>query len=150
MQLHRLPDLPADGFQRVEAGHGVLQHHGDAMAAQSAPLRIRLTLGKVFAVIEDFAALHVAVGIVEAHQAFDKDAFAGTGLPHDGKAFPFIHIQRDASQRVEHLSPQRKFEVQILHRQEDLLLIHFYVLLTHGFWGRRRPRRRCPPHTAKW
>ena len=150
MQLHRLPNLPADGFQRVEAGHGILQHHGDAMATQGAPLRIGLELGKVLAVIENFAALHIAVGIVEAHQALDKDAFAGTGLPHDGKAFAFIHIQRDAAQRVEHLPPQRKFEIQILHRQEDLLLFHCYVLLTHGSWGRQRPQRRCPPHTARW
>ncbi len=38
----RFADLVADGEQRIERGHRVLQDHGDALAAHAAHFRLRL------------------------------------------------------------------------------------------------------------
>src|SRR5437868_11068293 len=38
MQLQRFGDLPADGEDRVEAGHGVLEDHRDVVPADPADL----------------------------------------------------------------------------------------------------------------
>ena len=36
VKLENLADLPLDHMQRVERGHRLLKHHGDASAAQRA------------------------------------------------------------------------------------------------------------------
>ena len=40
VQAQRLGHLAADGVYGVERGHGLLEHHADAVAAQLAHLRI--------------------------------------------------------------------------------------------------------------
>ena len=40
VQAQRFGNLPADGVQRVECGHRLLEHHGQPVAPQSAPVRL--------------------------------------------------------------------------------------------------------------
>ena len=40
-------DLPADGLQGVEGGHGILHDHGDLPAADAAPVLFGLEGGQV-------------------------------------------------------------------------------------------------------
>ena len=39
--------LRADGLERIEAGHGVLQDHADLLAAHAEPVLLLFELGKV-------------------------------------------------------------------------------------------------------
>ena len=149
VQLHRLPDLPADGLERVEAGHGVLEHHGDLPPADALPFGIGVQSGQVPAAIEDLPALDEAVLVVEAHEGLDQNALARAGFPDDGQALPPHHVQRDAPDGVEHLAAEGEFEMEIPDGKEDFALLSFHgdTSFTHGFWGRQRRQRRCPPHT---
>ena len=45
MQLHGLLNLLADGFQRVQGGHGVLKHHGNLFAPDFQPVLVGLEFG---------------------------------------------------------------------------------------------------------
>ena len=41
VQVQRLGDLLLDGVERIERGHRLLEHHGDAVAADVAQHRLR-------------------------------------------------------------------------------------------------------------
>lgn len=51
-----LADLIADGFQRIQAGHGVLEHHGDLPAADLQPILFFFILGQILSIIKDLAS----------------------------------------------------------------------------------------------
>ena len=111
MQLHRLLNLFADGFQRVQGGHGVLKDHGDLPAPDGLPVLIGAEFGQIHAVVEDGAAVNKAVGVQKAHGALDEHGLTGAGLAHDGEALALMHIQRNAPDGMEHLSPEGKLHV---------------------------------------
>ena len=88
MQLQCFLDLRADGFQRVQAGHGVLEHHGDFPAPDGQPFLFGFIFRQILAVVEDAAAVDPAVGVQQAHKGFRQHRFAGAALPHDRQRFP--------------------------------------------------------------
>ncbi len=68
------------------------------------------------------AAVNKAVGVQQAHHALDEDRLAGAGFAYDGQAFSLIDIQADPADGVEHLVAKGEFYVQILYRQNDILI----------------------------
>ena len=96
MPDHTLHDLFADGHGGVQAGHGVLEDHGNALAVDVAADILLLHFqnidgfgGAVVVVIGklDGSAVYPAVFGKNAHGGLDSNGFAGTGLAHNGKRF---------------------------------------------------------------
>ncbi len=95
MQPQRFGDLIADAMQRVERRHRLLEHHGDAVAAQ------RLHLG--FAGAGDVAALEAnraadlrALG-QKTHDGERRNRLAGAGLADDAERLALLQRERDAA-----------------------------------------------------
>ena len=61
VQQDGLFNLRPDGFQRVQAGHGVLHHHGDFPAADGQPVLFLGDFGQIFSVVENFSGIDMAV-----------------------------------------------------------------------------------------
>ena len=59
VQFQRLGDLAADGEHRIERGHGILEDHGDAVAA-NVPQLILTQLEQIAPVKPDFAVNNLA------------------------------------------------------------------------------------------
>ena len=121
MQLERFFDLPADGFERVEARHRVLHDHGDLFAADLRPLLLGFKLGKIHAVIPDLAGIHPTVLIQKANEVLCEHRFAGAGFAYDCKAFALVNIKRNAADGMEHLPAQAKLHIKVFYRQNYFL-----------------------------
>ena len=84
-----LGDLLLDGEHRVQGGHGLLEDHGDLVAADLVHL-LHGDLGQVPAVEQDLAAVDIAVAVQQAEDRHGGDALTGAGLAHDAEGFPFL------------------------------------------------------------
>ncbi len=94
VQRQDLADLPLDRVQRVERGHGLLEHHGDLVAAHLAKLRLA-RLEQVAAAEQDFSRRVAGGGIVEkARDRQRRYRFAGTGFADDGERLAPIERKR--------------------------------------------------------
>ena len=123
VQVQRFLYLPANGFQRVKAGHGVLHYHGYFLAAYFAPFLVRFQRGKIPCVlflafrrvflwqIIYVSAVYPAVFIQKTVEILHEHALAGAGLAHYRKAFAFIKVQRYSPEGVELLPSQAEFYV---------------------------------------
>ena len=120
MQLDGLLNLHADLLQRVQAGHGILRHHGDLAAADGAPFLLGSKLGQILAVIQDGAAGDRAVFIQHAHKALGKHGLARAGLAHDGQRFAVIQFQGALADGVQLFAAQGELHLQILGSQNRL------------------------------
>ena len=80
----RLGHLVADGEQRVERGHRVLQDHGDALAAHAAHLGVGF-LEQVLALEQHPAAGDAGGRRQEAQDGERQRALAGAGLADDAQ-----------------------------------------------------------------
>jgi hypothetical protein len=82
VQAQRLADLRAHAVDRVERAHGLLEDHGDVVAAQAAHLPLR-ELHEVAPLEQDLTRFELAGGL--RHQAHDRqrrDALAAAALAH--------------------------------------------------------------------
>ena len=146
-----LRDLPADGLERIQAGHGVLHHHGDAPAANLLPFLFGFQLGQVLSLKENAAAVDIAVLIQQPHKGLVQHALAGAGLAHHRQRLALIQIKGHASDGVERFPAQGELHVQVPHREDDIaVLFHMCILLTDGSWDRPRPQRRCRSCKSRW
>lgn len=93
-------DLAADPLERVEAGHRVLEDHGDVMAPDPA----ELLLGEreqVVAVEEDLAAaVDAGRRRVEAQYGERGGRLPAAGLADDGERLPGVDLQGDTPDGV--------------------------------------------------
>ena len=91
-----LGHLLADLHDRVQGGKGVLEYHGQLVAADIVEFRLRV-FQQVLAPVDDFAALDDGVGGIDADDGFCRDGLAGAGFPHDGQGFTLVQIKADAA-----------------------------------------------------
>ena len=90
-----LHDLLADGEHRVERGHRLLEHHGDAGAADALHAGIG-EAGEVFAGEADFAGGDACGRLrQQAHDGEGGDALAAAGLADDAEDFAFVEGEGD-------------------------------------------------------
>ena len=83
-----LLDLEADGVDRVERGHGLLEDHGDAVAADLADLRLAQR-GQVPAVEQDAAPGDPARRLgQQAQDRKRRDTLAAAALAHQAEGLP--------------------------------------------------------------
>ena len=95
MQVDHLGDLIADAVDRVEGGHGVLEHHGDFLAADLAHLRLAL-FQQILPFVEDLAVEDPARRRLQQAEDAQRDGrLAGSGLPHQAEGLPLAEIKGD-------------------------------------------------------
>ena len=157
MPQHAFHDLLADLHGGVQAGHGVLEHHGDALAVDVAadPLFILLQqvhgLGAAVGVMVaelDGAAVHDGVLGQNAHGGLHGNGLAGTGFAHQSDRLALVQVDVHAADGVHRACGCLKGNVQVSHRQDLFFFVfrHGVFLLTYSSsWGPvlragRRPR----------
>ena len=80
----RLGDLTADGKDRVQARHRLLEDHGDLVAADLVHF-VHGQLGQILTVEEDLAGVDIAVAVEQTEDAHGRDALAGAGFADDAE-----------------------------------------------------------------
>ena len=86
MCLEHFGDLLANPHQRIERRHRLLEHHGDAAAAQRQPFR-RAERQQVLAVEQDLAGFSRHRFRQQAHQRMRAHRFAGAGFSDHAEDF---------------------------------------------------------------
>ena len=82
VSLHRLGNLIPHRNDRVQACHGVLEDHGDVLAADLAQL-LGAHFQQIFPVVQDLAGLDLPIGFGrQAHDPFRHGGLSGTRLTH--------------------------------------------------------------------
>ena len=134
MQAQHFVDLLLDAVQRVERGHRLLKHHGDAVAADTAQLGFA-HLQQVLAGIVDAAGR--MAGDRVGQQAQDRvggDRFARAALTHQGQGLALADIEADAFDHPLALIAADKFDGQVAHFNQ---VIGVYALVHLTSSGRR-------------
>ena len=154
---HALHDLLADGHGGVKACHGVLEHHGDALAVDVAadPLFVLLQqihrLGAAVGVMVaelDGTAVHNGVLCQNAHGGLHGNGLAGAGFAHQRHRFALVQVDVHAADGVHRACGGLKGDIKVSHRQDLFFFLfrHGVFLLTYSSsWGPapragRRPR----------
>ena len=143
MQVQDLENLVAHRLGGVQAGHGVLEDHGDALAPQRQHFRLR-QVQQLLTVIDDGTAGHLAHPFRQQPQDGQRQGgFSRAGLAHQAAGFAANQLQVEIVDRVNHCVVCIVPDGQIgnLH-QVVLFLFHLYVLLISWFWGQRHPAGR--------
>ena len=153
---HPFHDLLADGHGGVKAGHGVLEHHGDALAVDVAadPLFIflqqidgfRAAVGVMVAEL-DASAVHLGVLGQNTHGCLHGDGLAGTRLTHQRHRLALVQVDVHAADGVDGAGRRLKGNIKVSHRQDlfSFRIRHVVRLLTYSSsWGQvpragRRP-----------
>ena len=86
MNLQGFADLTLHGEHRVQGGHGLLEDHGDLVAADVVHLLVG-AVENVFAVEGDAAAFNIAVAVQQLDNAHGGHALAGAGLTYNAQGF---------------------------------------------------------------
>ena len=100
LKEHGLGELTADLYDGVQAGHGVLEDHGDLVAADLVELLLR-DLQQILAVIDDLTALGDGVGGLDAHDGLGSNGLAGAGLTHDGQGLTLGQVEADVTHSLD-------------------------------------------------
>ena len=118
--LQRLHQLVADGVDRVEAGHGVLEDHGDILAPDVSHLL--LVEGEQILAVEGDAAAHDFAGFLQ--QADDGIGFhglTGTGFAHDAHHFVIAQVVADAVYGLDFARGGKEGDLQVLDLEQVFL-----------------------------
>ena len=144
---HSLHDLLADGHGGVKAGHGVLEHHGDALAVDVAadPLFVLLQqvhrLGRAVCMVVaelDGAAVHGGVLGQNAHGGLHGHGLAGAGFTHQRNGLALVQVDVHTPDGVHRACGGLKSDIKVSHRQDLFFFIlrHGVFLLTYSSsWG---------------
>ena len=97
-----LRDLIAHGVDRVEGGHGLLENHGDAVAADVAHLGRRQ--GEKILPLEADAAAGDAAGrlLDQTHDGQGGHALAAPAFAHDAEGLAALHPEADVVHGLGH------------------------------------------------
>jgi hypothetical protein len=102
----RLRHLVADREERIERGHGVLQDHGDALAAYAAHVGVRL-LQQVLTLEQHAAARHAGRWRQQAQDGERQRAFPGPRLADDPSVSPALMRRLTPSTAHDPRTPRR-------------------------------------------
>ena len=113
MRLEHLGDLVADPHQRIERRHRLLEHHGDAAAAQAEPA-VLVEGQQVLAVEHDLAGLGDHGVGQQAHQRMGAHRLAGAGFADHAKDLAGGEIERNAVHGVGAVAAGRQRQLEVL------------------------------------
>ena len=115
VQTDGLFQLVADGEHRVQAGHGVLEDDGAALAPEARHL-VAVPLGDVLALVLNAAAGDAAVVRQDLHDGIGGHRFAGARLTHDAQHLAGIQVEGNAVDRMHLAVVGGEGGVQVLDR----------------------------------
>ena len=139
MQRDDLADLPLDRVQRIERGHRLLEHHGDAGAAHLAQLRVG-HLQHVAAAKQDLAGRIARRGLrQQAHDGLRGDRLARAGFADQRQRPALLEPEGDAVDDGLALAALRKGDREIAHVDKRRGLAHENV-----FRGSKASRTASP------
>ena len=95
MDHERLGDLTADGKDRVQARHRLLEDHGDLIAADLVHF-VHRQLAEFLAIEQDLAGIDVTVSVQQTENAHGRDALAGAGFTDNAKDLACVQRIADA------------------------------------------------------
>ena len=90
MDHEGLRELPLDGENGVETGHGLLENDRDLVAADLIHFA-EGDLGQIDAPEKDLAALDIAVAVKQAQDAHGRNGLAGAGFADYAKRLALLH-----------------------------------------------------------
>ena len=137
VQVQHLQNLVTHGMGGVQAGHGVLEDHGDLLAPERQHFRLREGQ-QLFPVIPDGAAHHFAHPLrQQPEDGQGQGGLAGAGLPHKAPGLAPDQVQVEMVHRVYHRVVRVVLDGQIGYFKQ---IVFFHVLaLNSSFSGRTRP-----------
>jgi hypothetical protein len=125
-----LPELEPDREDGVQRGQRVLEHHGDPVGPDDAPILVG-ELEQVDALVADLTAGDVAGRRVDnAHDGLGGHALAAAGLAEDGEGLPLVHGERHALHGLGQADAGPEFHLQVLDLQQRSVR----VLIGQGFY----------------
>ena len=92
MDTKHLRDLIANAAQGIERGHGFLEHHGNACAAQGAHGRL-IRAGEVLSFKQDAAARNAYIARQQAHDCTRHHGFAGPAFANHAENFARVQLK---------------------------------------------------------
>ena len=121
VSLDGLDHLLLDGQHRVEAGHRVLEDHGDLATAQVAHLG--LAVGQQVLPVEADAAALDAPGRLgqQAHEGQAGDALAAAGFADDAERLAFVELEGHAVDGVDGALVRSEANDEILDAEQGHL-----------------------------
>ena len=113
MDTKHLRDLITNAAQRIERGHGFLEHHGNAGTAQRAHGCL-IRAGEVLALKQDAAARNAYIARQQAHDGARHHGFSGTAFANHAEDLASMKVKRDLPQRLRPIRPARQGDRQAL------------------------------------
>lgn len=114
VQLHGFGQLAAHALQGVQGGHGVLEHHGQVLAAEAAHLGFGQP-GEVPAAEQDPSGGDPYARWQQVHDGQDGQAFSGAGFAHQGEHLVLADVEGDAVHQPYRAVVARCFDGEVLH-----------------------------------
>ena len=108
-------DLVPHGKHRVEAGHGLLENHGNFIAPD-LPHPLFRQLAEVLPTVEDLPVDDAARGVLdEPENGKGGHRLAAAALPHDGQGLPVPEGEVQAVHRGDHPFLGVKVSLEVFH-----------------------------------
>ena len=114
VEAQALSELPADGQQGVEGGHGLLEDHTHLLAPEGIAL-LGGEGGELLAAQLDAAGDHPAVVGQQVHDGQGGDALATARFAHHAHGLILVDVKGDAPQHLIFLFPDPEGGDQILY-----------------------------------
>eukprot|EP01022_Parablepharisma_sp_SALTPOND_P030360 TRINITY_DN760_c2_g5_i1.p1 TRINITY_DN760_c2_g5~~TRINITY_DN760_c2_g5_i1.p1 ORF type:complete len:1316 (-),score=509.04 TRINITY_DN760_c2_g5_i1:3474-7421(-) len=137
VQADRFGDLLADGKDRVQRGHRLLEDHGDLLATDAAHGGV-IGLGQVQGLAVAAQELHAAAGDLaaavfdQAHDGQRRHRLARARLADDGQGLALADVEGQVAHRVHRPFGGGEAHAQVVHVQYALWLLHLDSLLRAG------------------
>jgi len=142
VQQYRLGYLAAYGENGVEAGHGILEDYGAALAPEILHLGFA-PAGYILAFIEYLAAGYTAVVGQYLHDGVGGDALAGAGFAHYAQHLSGVQVEGYAVYRLHLAVVGGKGGVQVFYAKKMCsIFAHVYHLFSLGSKASLRPSPR--------
>ena len=119
VDLHRFDQLVPDTDDRVQRGHGLLEHHRDPVAAQLAQFAGRQVRDDL--VRDDRLALDARGLREEAERRGGGDGLAGTGFADQRHHFAGLHREGEALHRVDGAELGLELDVEVVELERRVV-----------------------------
>ena len=116
LQDHCLGQLLTDLDNGVQGGHGVLEDHGDLIAADLVE-GLLVDLQQILTIIDDLTGLGDGVGSLNTQNGLGGNRLTGTGLTNDGKGLALSQIEADVADSLNLAVAGAERDLKISDRQ---------------------------------
>ena len=124
LQEHCLGKLTTDLNDGVQRGHGILEDHGDLIAADLVELVLG-DLQKILTVVDDLAVLHDGVTGQNTQNCFGSDRLTRTGFAYDSQGLALGQVEADTADSLYLTIGGTEGDGQIIYMKLVFLIVHY-------------------------